>query len=1297
MTTRQFSLTSDVYRSDRILVHRGVFHGTGETCIFKRLNSEYPDSRQVARISSEYRTLRRLDDPNIIRAYGLQRYGNSVGILFEDIHGIRLGSYLKSNPINRADELGRFYFIAIKLARAFISIHRHGIIHKNIHPDNIIINPDSGVLKLIDFNEAADTSPENYEEPKFYAPGRLPYISPEQTGRISRRPDYRTDFYSLGVIFHEMLAGSLPYDAQDHGEWIYCHIARQAPSLVEKNTFIPPPLAAIVSKLLNKNPEYRFQSASGLVHDLERCLEAWQTDVPISVSSIGRHDVPDRFQVSRKVIGRETQMAILLDAVKEASEGKTRLVLVSGQSGVGKTALITELHTSVYEKYGSFIKGTCEPFSRAIPYQAFSQAIGELIRLLLTQSDEQLSRVKHRLMAVLGPNGRLICDLVPEMEWLLGEQPPVQKLSPLESKNRFNMMIENCMAVFPGLNAPLVIVLDDLQWAESASLELIERLACSDIIHHLLIIGAYRSNEVNEHHPLGKILSGLRQKIPIEEIELNPLTETDTNRLVSNTLYRKPEECLPLSSILYRRTRGNPFFVGDLLMTFHEQKHIYRLHEQGIWEWDIEKIENAAISTNVAEFTLGQLKQLPDRTREALKLAACIGTRFSLNLLSLIRETPFEEISLDMAPAIERGLISPPQRDFTMARPRDMRNDLDTSCRFLHDLIQKAAYQLNDSNDIPRIHLSIGRMMENHFSERESHEHLMVMVNQFNAGIDLIHDETEIRSLILLNYKAGKTARESAAYYVARDYLEKAIILLGNTPWSMDYQLAFDVFTEYAQCTFLCGERNASRNVLADMHRHCRTKADRTRLHMIETVQYTMDSRYAKAIDSGVKALALSGVSLKPDPGFFSLLRAYFSVKTTLRRRSAAALIDLPLSESPELETIGNTMTELLSSAKLGGYLMFTCMLPVTCLGIILRRGSFPEASTCYASYGCLLTGMGHFKEGFEFGKLALAFNARHQMLRCTTRTNHLFAHYIAYWNMEPANVVDYYQKAIQAGYQSGDTFFVCWALVHADFINPALNAPALMEKLTANIATARKYRVQTAESSLMIRVNYIANLCGLTRSRNTMSTGAVCEEALLSNLKEKHYRSGIAIFFLLKMKLCYLYEDYHGAWACLGQLQNHKNTLRGYYAYHHYHVYSFLVTAALLPELPVLSRIKAMRWMKQSRRLIRKWAAHCPEGFGHHGWLIEAEYQRLRHQWEDAGNAYARAIEDARQKGFLKQEALCNDVAARCFIRLGQPDRAARFLREARFLYEQWGADEKVKQINEDHGWVITSGTAPP
>lgn len=1291
LTDGQFSSMKELNRSEGSIVYRVVERRSGSSMIMKVLNVDYPDNRQIARFQYEYTILRSLSSSGIIEAYGLKRYRNTLAILLEDINGTDLSAVMESIKYQEGISVQLFLTIAVKLCSALGDIHKKNIIHKQIHPGNIIFNPVTGQLKIIDFGSASQLLREEQEVSLCSITlSDVPYISPEQTGRTSRKLDYRTDFYSLGMTLYELLTGQLPFSADGIGQWVYCHIAKLPRNPLERNAFLPKAIADIVLKLIKKNPEERYQSVHGIVYDLNYCLRQWEESKKIHGFILGQKDFSEKFQIPSSLVGRDNEMAELLEVFQRVTEGATEFMLVSGYSGVGKSTLIHELYTPIVSRHGEFIKGKFDRFNRDIPYSAFSQAFSELAHRLLGQSNQQLDIIKKKLADILGPNGRIIIDLIPEMEWVMGTQPEIQELNPKETRNRLIYTVRCFISVFATRKQPLVIFFDDLQWADMPSLELIRDIVRAPELHHLFVLGAFRNNEVDDSHPLRHFIDAFKQENKIRELALKPLDEFQVNQIVARTLQLQTETVVDLNVVVYTRTQGNPFFIGELLKAYHEWSYIYLDHDQGRWSWDSQRIEMSEVPENIVDFLVDKLSLLPESTQTVLRFASCIGTKFDLKTLSIITGLSPSQAAGQLWEAIENGIIAPLRHDYHLAQVQLGFDDFDITYKFLHDRIHQAAYQTIGAADRRQIHLDIGRLMLQHTPGDKFNEKVIEIVHQINEGRELITDSDELLELAELNLKAGKKAKASSAYRTAFDYLRLATDLLGEDSWHTEYQLTYDIYMEFAELSYLCGAIAGADQYIALLLAHAKTDMEKARVYYMQSVHFATTEKLAEALVAARQSLAVLGFTVPENPGRFYIMRELLLTRWFLGRRTPDDLYKAPMITDERMRLIIKCCGRILPPSYWKGDIrlfIFVC-LKVTIFS--LRSGLCSESSISYLAYGTIQTMLGNLTKGRAFGQLALQLNERFQDMEYRAIINFLYANLVHHWNDHWLTLLPYFRCAIETGHQSGDLFPLGYSLQRIVTCDTRLDLPTSVAEGEKSLVRLKDMKFMDVWNATKIVQQFHFALMGKTNSRCSLSSPSFSGPDCLDRLLVSHYATGIALYFLHRTILFYLYEEYPAALTWFGKMVPWKQGVKVTIYEWIYRLYHVLILTALYPGMTMKEKFLAKRIFRKNHKKFRKWAAHCPVNFLHHQYLMEAEFARIKNRPEKAALFYDKAIEGARLSGYLTYEALFNELAAKFHLGRNSRKDAGRYMKQARYLYDRWGATAKVYHLMDVYGAII-------
>ncbi len=817
-----------IYQSDRSLIYRTQQLSTDKKVVVKFLNQEFPSLKQISRFKQEYEIIKNQDSDKVIKAYGFNQYKPKLSIVFEDFGGKSLDILFRDKKIG----MDLFFDLAIKIVAALNEIHSQEIIHKDINPSNIIYNPATGELKIIDFGLAIKMPKEENTAIKNLnlLEGTLAYIAPEQTGRMNRYIDYRSDFYALGVTFYELLTGKQPFITNNPLKLIHCHISKLPIPPHELSPEIPEVISNIVSKLMAKEPEDRYQSGFGLKADLEECQRQWFAKGEIALFRVGQQDIRDRLQISQKLYGREQQVGQLLDSFDRVKQGATEMMLVSGYSGIGKSVLVREIYKPITLSKGYFIGGKFEQYQRERPYSAIIQALKELIRLLLTEPETQLKQWCEQLLKALGRNAGVIIEEIPELEQIIGQQSAVRNLPPTESQNRFNITFQKFIEVFAGPKHPLVIFLDDLQWSDSASLQLIESLIVGLNIKHLLLIGAYRDNEVNPGHRFLTTLKEIEKAgAKIDRISLIPLKLSEIASLIADSLNCTQEVANPLAELILAKTDGNPFFINQFLTSLYREKLLFFERKTRNWQWNLAKIKTKEATDNVVQLLTQNIQELSPQIQKILQIAACIGNHFEIRILAAVARISLEDTVLLLNKVIAEGLIVTLRDDVL-----DNNNEITIEYKFIHDSIQQAAYSLIPREQKTSLHWQIGQILLSLRNAEQEDEKIFNIVNQLNLSEELLKDRKQKEKLTRLNLQAGKKAKSSGAFESTYKYLNSARELLDRNSWNSQYDLTLCVYTEAVEAAYLIGNLEQLEQLTKEVLEKTKSLLDKIKVYEIQ-------------------------------------------------------------------------------------------------------------------------------------------------------------------------------------------------------------------------------------------------------------------------------------------------------------------------------------------------------------------------------------------------------------------------------------------------------------------------------
>jgi len=1255
--------------------------GQGKPVAIKTLTEAYPEPSEVAELRREHELMSRLQIEGVLQARELIELegGSSVAIAM-DLFGISLAEWAKQHR-KQPLSIEEFIAIAIDLVGILGRVHEADVVHKDLALRNILYEPDTGSLRLIDFGIASELPRErqDHELPRRLE-GSLPYISPEQTGRMNRDLDYRSDYYSLGISFFELLTGTLPFQAHSALEWVHCHISQPPPDPRSLRPDLPPALGQIVLKLLSKDADDRYQSTFGLAADLKRCLS--EPGFPLGESDISR-----RFHIPQRIFGRQTELGALFGCFDSANRGENTLCLVAGYSGVGKSALVRELSRSIVGERGYLIEGKFDQFQQNTPYYAIIQALRGLARQLLAEPEAQLEAQRSTLAATLGPNARLLVDRVPELRAVLGDLPPVVALPHVEAKNRLHLAFIDFIRVFT--TNPLVLVLDDLQWSDGPTLALLERIATTRGLGKLLVVGTYRSNQVDTGHPLLRTIDRVAQSRPFTTIELKPLDPQAVCALTAATVLDSTDRSRELAAVLYDKAQGNPFFVTELLKRFYETGVLRFQPDAGHWEWDLEQVRRAQVGDNVVDFMVASLRRLDPQLQRTLQLAASIGNQFDLRTLVSIRAQPAEAIHAELLQAMKRGLVAPLTDNYRYAGQSS--DELGVWFRFPHDRIQQAAYALIEPGDRAQVHLHIGRLLEAHASPEERTERLMEIVGHLDEGRTLIQDPAERSALAQGNLAAAEQAQSASAWEAALGFLRIALELL-DEDWGAHPESMMRVCTQIQHCTYLTGDTAEAERWSHQLELRARTPLQRAELLATRTRQYSTSGKMAESIRSAIAGLTLLGIDFQAEPDSAAIDEQLAQIEQNLRGRDIAGLIHAPAVTEPKQLLAMRLLMEIFPAAFLSGSGQLFPYLVLAAVNLTLRHGNSPESAFAYAAYGMLLCGaLDDPARGLRFGKLAVRMNEELDDIGLKSRVIYVYTMFIHHWSHHWSTMTQWFQRGIESGRQSGDLLYLAYSAQDCIIWDPRLDLPTASKQQRGYLSVVRDTGYQDSYDSGSLFLQLQLNLMGQTRGQFSLDTEDFDEAAVLAGMHQRGFMTGVANHQIYKAEIHVAYGDFEGALPHIQAMDTLIASAMSLPQLVRFHLLAFLTRASLLPQQPEPIQREWAERLRAGRVQMGAWASHCSVNFAHLHALMEAELAALDGRIDDALGAYGTAIDSAIANGWTRDAATAHERAAR-FLLDRRLDRAAEgYLRAAHQLYRRWGAARKVALLEEQHPFLYT------
>jgi PAS domain S-box-containing protein len=1225
-------------------------------------SSDPPSREALRKLEYEYSLRNELDSAWAARPVALTENRGQTAIVLEDPGGEPLDQFL-SGPL----ELNSFLRIAVGIATALDGLHKSGLIHKDVKPANVLFDSGTGKVRLMGFGIASRLPRERQalKPPEFIA-GTLPYMAPEQTGRMNRSVDSRSDLYALGITLYELLTGSLPFAASEPMEWVHCHIAKHPIPPEDRLQSIPGPLSKIILKLLAKAPEERYQTAAGVESDLRRCLERGVDDF-----TLGDHDRPNYLQISEKLYGRQREIETLLASFDRTVHGGVpELVLVSGYSGIGKSSVVNELQPVLVPPRGLFASGKFDQYKRDIPYSTLAQAFQSLIRQLLTKSETELAKWRRDLREALDRNGQLIVDLVPELKLIIGDQPPVPEVSPQDAQRRFQMVFRQFIGVFARQAHPLALFLDDLQWLDAATLDLLEDLLTRSELQHLMLIGAYRDNEVNGAHPLMRKLEAIRSAGGmIKEINLAPLTQEHLAQLIGDALRGEPERVAPLAQLVQEKTGGNPFFTIQFISSLAEETMLTFDHDAGCWSWELDRIHAKGYTDNVVDLMITKLIRLPAQTQRALQQMACLGNIAELETLSTVLETSQEEVQTALWESVRQGLVE----------------QLDGSYKFIHDRVQEAAYSLIPEASRAEVHLRIGRLLTARTNADKREETVFDIVNHLNRGVALITSREERENLAELNLVAGMRAKASTAYVSALKYFIAGAALMADDCWVRCRDLIFALELERAECEFLTGEIAAADERLTALLNRTANTIERAAIACLHLGACLERLQLDRAVGVALDYLRHVGIECSPHPTEDEVRREYQQIWSHLGSRTIEDIADLPLMTDPEsLATL-----EVLSKTGVPASLTdqnLNCLTICKAVNLSLQRGNCD--ASCLAYVILSRVAIEHFRDyttAFRFGQVGLELVERRGLKRFEARSYIFFADLIVPWMKHVRTSIDLLGRGFDAANKSGDFTFVNYASFRLNSDRLVAGDPLSEVHREAELALVFAQKAAFSGVTVMLpQLALVRTLRGLTARFGCFDSAELEElsfERLLSG--NSYLRGHECWYWIRKMEARCFAGDNTTAMEASSKARPLLSLLPGHIDEAEYHFYSALSRAACCDSAIPDERLQHLEALAAHLRQLEIWAKICPENFENRAALVGAEIARIENRDLDAMRLYEKAIQSSRTNGFINNEALAYERASAFYRARGFDQFAESYLRNARACYASWGADGKVRQLD--------------
>jgi len=1271
-----------IWRDGERLFYRDQIMQSGEqrSVLIAQPAAEQPVPTILERLACEFALKDALDGAWALHPLALRREGGQTQLVFEDPGGEPLAS-LAGTPLDTVS----FLHLAISIAAAVARMHERGIVHKDLKPAHIWINCADDQVRLTGFGLASLLPRQRQApEPPETIAGTLAYMAPEQTGRMNRSIDSRTDLYALGVTFYEMLTGSLPFSAADPMEWVHCHIARKPQPPNERDSGVAQMLSRIVLKLLAKTAEERYQSASGVEHDLRHCLSDWHREGHIEDFSLDDQGMPGRLVTPEKLYGREAEVATLVAAFERIVQtSQAEMVLVTGYSGIGKSSVVNELHKVLVPPRGVFAYGKFDQYKRDIPYSTLVQAFQSLVRSLLGKSEVELTQWRNDLLRALEPNARLMTDLIPELKLIIGDPPEVPTLEAQQAQGRFLWVFRRFIRVFARPEHPLALFLDDLQWVDAATLDLLEELLTSIDLTPLMLVGAYRDNEVDMAHPLTRKLATLRsQGIRIDEIVLPPLTGQHIQQLLAEALHSLPARVESLALLVKDKTGGNPFFVIQFLQALADEHLLAFDHMAREWQWETARIHAKGYTDNVVDLMIDKLARLPPKAQQALQQLACLGNVAEIDTISMVLGVSVQQVHQALWDALCQELVERTENAYA----------------FAHDRIHEAAYLLTPASARAPAHLRIGRLLHAHTHPQHVHESIFEIVGQLNRGAKLICLKSEREQLAQLNLVAGQRAKQSTAYASALSYLSAGIGLLDESDWSHSHQLMFNLALDRAECELLTGDLATADTRLAQLARLTANTVERGRVACLHMDVCLLLDRSDQAVTVCLQYLRHVGIDWSSHPTDDEIRLAYAQIWALLGEQPIEALIDLPLMEDAASLVTIEALSKLFAPA-LQTDANLACLTICKAVCISLERGNSDAACVLYANVGRVAgRHFGDYQAGLRFGQLGCDLIERRGLRRFEASTYLCFSAFVVRWMKPTFECRELLRRSFVAANRIGDLPYGAYAgnSQVSDSLFAGEPLTAVQDEAECGLAYARNVRFGLVVDFISTQLALIRMLRGLTPV-----FGCFDDEYFTEADAEMHLSSSpdLALatcwYWIRKLQASFLAGDPRAALQAAAKASALLWTSYSFYEEAEFCFYHALAQAACYLGSPQNERPGLVESMKGHLHQLQIWSLQCPHNFAAHSFLVEAEIARVEDALLDAERLYELAISAAQESGFVHLEALANELASGFYAERTMTKIARLYMQDARYGYRRWGADGKVRQLERQHPYLVSDDIA--
>ncbi|RPI80124.1 MAG: GAF domain-containing protein [Desulfobacteraceae bacterium] len=1277
-------------QNEKITIVRALRKLDQFQCILKLPTLDDPTLNDLNQLEYEYALLKKLNTPGIWKPLFLDRIGSSTVLGFRDFEGILLSEYLEKSVIS----MDNFFKISINLVQIVKELHHDGFVHGNVTPFNILINPEKKIVQLINFhssfkNNQAQTITRFVEDMEI----NFFYIAPEQTGRIKNRPDSRSDLYSLGATFYRMLTGKHLFNSQDPMEIIYAHLAYIPLAPDKLNRDIPPTLANLVMKLIAKLPKERYQSATGLLRDLEKSFRMYSATGTVQDFSLAQSEIYECFEISQKLYGRKEDFKTICNAFQKIFQENLEIIMVSGSPGIGKSFLIEQFSKFAIQNQGHFISGKFDQYKNNVPYHAIRQALQKMINKILIEHSGAFSEWKKSIQNALGHNGCIITDLLPELELIVGKQPDVPKLGHLESRNRFHLTFSNFIRALASSSHPLVMFIDDCQWADFASLELIKTILTDPEIKFLMFIGAYRDQEFNANSHCLATLGAIKNETPhhMQFIALQPLLIESMDELLKETLHETSFQLAHLSKLIMKKSQGNPLFAMQFLQSLYHRHILQFNHSAQSWSLDWSSAHETSFSEDTADIIVSRLNDLSSDTRDVLQTAASIGNIFDLHTLSQATQINEMQLLSHLDHAVENQFIVFFESFLHDNRLSSSDHPTNLHFKFPHDHIQQAAYILIAEQDREKKHLKIGQLLRKKAREVNLEENLFDIIYHYGQGLRWLTDSTERLELACLYLRAGHKARNSSAYQLSFDQLKIGLQLLPRESWSSHYDLSLALHIELAEAAYVCGYFDFVNRLFTIVTRNTSTMLDKIKIYEILVRTHISQHKLEEAIRTGLLALELLGIKFPVKPKKWHIL--FYFLKTYLIflfKKPERILESAPMTDPQQLAAM-----QIVSALGSAIYWADPNLLPLFVffnIQSVVKHGNCPEASYSYAGYGLILCRLGQIDTGHRFGLLAQKLASNDDREINHLRAEFVFLTYIHHYKNHIKPSVEALNTLFKKCLTAGDIEFGAWSLMMSSIYFRGAGNPleTVKAKMEGNLDIIKTLKQETAYHLLSLSYQCVLNILGETQDPFELTGPAFDEETMLPLFINAGNKNFIANYYMEKMYLGLLFERYDRLLDIADRTRAYINTISGTLGYSYFYFYDSLIKLAFYEKLSKKQKHQFLVQIEQNQKKLKFWMRHAPMNHMHKYYLVQAEKYRILKADFAALKSYHQAIHYAEGSGYIYDAALANELAARFYISRKLLKIASAYLMDAHYLYNRWGAKAKTKQLETQYHQIF-------